>query len=422
MKNKKINKNFSFLSTALLILAIFLFSGSGAKAILNIQSNDDLYEQMDPQIQKLKEEIQTHQKSVEDLQKQQAAYEESLKIKRREINSLKNQIGILEDSMAKLALEIQANQLQIEQNNLEIQNLELQIDHKKEEIKNQQLKMGGVLRTVDKIDRQKSHLEILVIEGSLSGFFKELNELQILEGGLKNSFNNLTELKNDLEEKREKLETRKEQLDQLRGKLVANKGRLAGDKVAKSQLITQTNGQEKTFQQLLNEVKTEQNRIEAEIQNLEVEARKRLLETQGALPNDNGFIWPVASREVAAYFHDPDYPFRYIFEHPAIDIGSTPQGTPVRAARSGYVAKAKYSNSSNYAYILVVHTGGLSTVYGHISKSYVTEDDFVVQGEVIGLSGGMPGTAGAGRLTTGPHLHFEVRLNGIPVDPLKYLP
>lgn len=394
----------------------------GQSTVLTAQSEQDVLENLDPQIQKLKDEIQKHQTSVEDLEKQQAAYEESIKVKRRQINTLNNQLGILEDGIAKLMLEIKTNELQIEQTNLEIQNLELQIDYKNEQIINQQERMADVLIAIDKIDRKKSHLEILIINGSLSDFFKGLNELQILESNLKKDLNNLKTFKADLEEKKNSLEGRKKQLNSLHDKLTSNQEKLEGDRAVKDRLLGETKGQESNFQKLLTEVKAEQAKIESEIQNLEVEARRRILDTQGILPSDNGFIWPVSSRKVTSLFHDPDYPFRYIFEHPAIDIGDTRQGSPIRAARSGYVAKVKFDGSSGYGYILIVHAGGLSTVYGHISRPYIKEDDFVVQGEVIALSGGLPGSAGAGRLTTAPHLHFEVRLNGIPVDPLKYLP
>ena len=61
-------------------------------------------------------------------------------------------------------------------------------------------------------------------------------------------------------------------------------------------------------------------------------------------------------------------------------------------------------------------------VSGTIKNIYVDFNAPVKKGQVIGLSGGTPGTNGAGPFTTGPHLHFEVRVNGIPDDPLKYLP
>ena len=120
-------------------------------------------------------------------------------------------------------------------------------------------------------------------------------------------------------------------------------------------------------------------------------------------------------------FHDPDYPYRNILgEHPGWDIRAK-QGTTITAAADGYVAKTTFNGSKNYAYIMLIHGNGLATVYGHVSASYVVQDQYVTQGQPIGRTGAMPGSAGAGPFTTGPHLHFEVRLNGIPVDPAGYL-
>ena len=71
---------------------------------------------------------------------------------------------------------------------------------------------------------------------------------------------------------------------------------------------------------------------------------------------------------------------------------------------------------------MLMHNDELATVYGHISAFNVSEGQYIKQGDVIGLSGGTPGTLGAGWMTTGAHLHLEVRVNGRPVDALNYLP
>lgn len=409
----------------LIILALFIFANFLLPLKLTAQNfiKTAVLEPADPQIQELKEKIESQQKRIEDLQKQQKVYEESLKAKRQQISKLKNLVGILDDSMAKLSLEIEGAELEIEQSQLEIESLNLQINYKEKGIADQQTRMAQIFKTLEKNERQKNFLEVLVLSGTLGKFFQGINQLQTLENTLKNQLDTLNSLKKELSDKKSNLEERQRQLNSLKDDLLGKKEKLAGDKNVKTSLLKETRGQESTFQTLLAQVKAEQAQIESDIQNLEVRARKRLLENNGILPNDNGLIWPAPSRKISSYFHDPDYPFRYIFEHPAIDIGSTPQGTAVRAAASGYVARVQFvPDSPKYGYILLVHNGGLSTVYGHLNKIYVTEDSFVVQGEVIALSGGIPGTTGAGNLTTGPHLHFETRLNGIPVNPLDYLP
>ena len=142
----------------------------------------------------------------------------------------------------------------------------------------------------------------------------------------------------------------------------------------------------------------------------------RPYETSGSLT----FAWPVVPEEgISAGFRDGSYSARFGFQHDAIDIPAE-QGTPVFAPEDGTVVAV---NERGYGYntIFLEHDGGVTTVYGHLSKFLVEKGDYVRKGELIAASGGRPGSKGAGLLTTGPHLHFEVRLHDQAIDPLYYL-
>ncbi len=131
------------------------------------------------------------------------------------------------------------------------------------------------------------------------------------------------------------------------------------------------------------------------------------------------FVWPVPANKITAGFHDPTYPKRW-GQHNAVDIRAK-QFTEIRAPANAYVFQTKDSGTG-YSYIVLAHKSNLVTVYGHVSEIMVTPGTIVRKGEVIGLSGGTPGTKGAGLQTTGPHLHFEVYYKGTSVNPLNYLP
>lgn len=103
-------------------------------------------------------------------------------------------------------------------------------------------------------------------------------------------------------------------------------------------------------------------------------------------------------------------------KHQGLDL-SAEVGTPVLAVRAGIVAAAK-QNSGMGKYVIIKHAADIITVYGHLSKISVAKGQVIRQGQVIGRVGK---TGNANFRGIQPHLHFEVRRNGIPQDPLRYL-
>lgn len=130
-------------------------------------------------------------------------------------------------------------------------------------------------------------------------------------------------------------------------------------------------------------------------------------------PGSGSMIWPVDG-PIASGFGPRTIEGHYEY-HPGIDI-AVPEGTPIRAALSGTVAFTEpEASSGGYGnYTCIDHGGGLSTCYAHQSAFAVSAGEAVQQGEVIGYSG-------CTGYCLGPHVHFEVRINGEVVDPLGYL-
>ncbi|MGR4065624.1 MAG: murein hydrolase activator EnvC family protein [Vulcanimicrobiaceae bacterium] len=161
---------------------------------------------------------------------------------------------------------------------------------------------------------------------------------------------------------------------------------------------------------------------ESELEGL-IQERQRELEDQrraagiatGSAGSDNSggqFSWPV-SGTITSPFGWRRNPFGGAPEfHQGLDIAA-PSGTTVTAAASGTIIMAQwYGGYGNY--ILIDHGGGYSTGYGHLSAMYVSSGQQVARGQAIGA-------VGSTGESTGPHLHFEVRINGKPVDPAAHL-
>lgn len=375
-----------------------------------------------PEVERINREIQGKRSQIESLRAEIGKREEQVRVKRTEAASLKNQIGILENRIAKAALDIQAAEIEIETTHLEIAGLESVIAERIAAILKNKAFVAEYLRTIYRYD-DRGYLEVLLLHDKFSEFFDVIKSLQDVQTSLTDRVQALKADKAALEEQKKTREEKRIALQNLKKRIEQTRENLEDEQQGKQTLVHKVQLSEKDLRRELATLRAEQQAIDNELAALENSLRKKL--SENARFNRLGasvgkFSWPVSpERGITTYFHDPDYPFRYVFEHPGLDIRSA-QGNTVRAASGGVVARAKDAGLG-YSYIMIVHPGGLSTVYGHVSKLLVTEDQFVEAGDVVALSGGAPGTAGAGKLTTGPHLHFEIRLNGIPVNPLEYL-
>lgn len=378
-------------------------------------------EKLNGEIKNINKNIQKNKERIKQIEEQKKYYSDIIQKVQSEKASLNNQLAILDNRLAKAELDIESTEIEIEKVDLEIRKTNIAIDSKNKEIETEKNNIESALRLMHKQD-EISALEIILLNNSFADFVSQVKYLEDISEEIKNKLDNIKEYKKQLEEEKEKLNKKNESLAVLKNTLDEERKQLEEEMGNRSFILEQTKSSEKEYQRLLAGAKEEQRAAEADIASLEQAARSKVSSLSGDKLefNDSGFIWPVPKNTITSLFHDPDYPFRRIFEHPAVDI-RVGQGTPLKATASGYVARAKNAGKG-YSYIMLIHGDGLSTVYGHVSKIYVEEDEYVVQGQVIGLSGGMPGTPGAGSLTTGAHLHFEVRSGGIPVNPLEYLP
>ena len=123
--------------------------------------------------------------------------------------------------------------------------------------------------------------------------------------------------------------------------------------------------------------------------------------------------------KITARFMDENYKYTLGREHLGTDLWA-PQGTPFYAPADGMIKKVA-QNGYSYSYLIIDHGEDLYSLYGHISAVDVTEGQIVHRGEILGKTGGTPGTPGAGFFTTGAHLHMEVFYKGQHVDPENWL-
>ncbi|HVL37765.1 MAG TPA: peptidoglycan DD-metalloendopeptidase family protein [Fimbriimonadaceae bacterium] len=211
---------------------------------------------------------------------------------------------------------------------------------------------------------------------------------------------------------REQVAERKERQDRL----VVEVSRLKRDQEMQQHSLEVARSEK---QELLQDLRGQQQELEKMLAQLEaeeaaIEARLAALARRGSsLPAFTGRFMRPVNAGVTSGFGMRFHPILKVNRlHKGVDFGA-PTGTPIYAAADGIVITAGYSNGYGNMVILD-HGGGVTTLYGHASRLYVSEGQRVSKGERIAA-------VGSTGLSTGPHLHWEVRINGQPVNPLGRL-
>jgi murein DD-endopeptidase MepM/ murein hydrolase activator NlpD len=165
---------------------------------------------------------------------------------------------------------------------------------------------------------------------------------------------------------------------------------------------------------LVGTLRAQQDQIEADLQ-AESDRIAQLARDSGGGPalGNGTFIRPVSGSITSSFGYRTDPVTGATAFHAGVDFGAS-CGTPIKAAGTGVVISAGFNSGGYGNMTLINHGAGLSTLYGHQSSIIVSAGQSVSQGQVIGY-------VGSTGKSTGCHLHFEVRVNGNPVDPLGYL-
>ena len=196
----------------------------------------------------------------------------------------------------------------------------------------------------------------------------------------------------------------------LRDRLLHSNRVLASARAAKQHDLTAARANERDWTQEADTLSAVSSQLAAQIQSAQSSPPPSSDTSSDGTPapssSSSGLIWPVSGPITSPFG------MRWGKLHPGLDIGAG-MGTPIKAAAAGRVIVAAYDGG--YGNLVVIdHGNGLATAYAHQSQIAVSVGQQVAQGQTIGY-------VGSTGFSTGPHLHFEVRVNGSPVDPMGYL-
>lgn len=349
-----------------------------------------------------------------DLQTQQQELQNQINNATGELEGVQEELSENLRQVQKLDEKIQTSQTELDELNTKITELQTSLDEVGEKLKVAE----------ERYNRQKEILEVRLVamyETSDTQYLDVILSSRSISDFLSNYFlitelaNYDTELLEDMKEQKDEIELAKKKLDYTQEQYATIKQNqtktakiLENTKTVRENYIAKLSDQEKELQAQIDECNSKFAEVNAEILSLALQG----IDTKYI---GGELAWPIPGyTRITSKFGMRYHPIlHYTKLHTGVDV-SAPTGANFVAANDGIVVKAGY-NGAYGNMVIIDHGGGVSTLYAHGSEIMVQVGQTVKRGETVVLKVGSTG------YSTGPHAHFEVRLNGVVTDPLPYI-
>lgn len=276
------------------------------------------------------------------------------------------------------------------------------------------------------INGRLSYLDVVIGSKDFSDF---ANRLEVLKRIIDSDITLINEIKKeraDIEAHKQKLEADRAKLVELEKAALAKQAEIEQKKAERNVVLQKAQNDRATAMQAIEELNASSAQVSAMLKERQAARAAAAAAASAAAAQSSGgqgasdnwvqgtgqLGWPVSGEITSPYGYRVHPIWGTTIYHSGIDIG-VDEGTPVHAADGGVVVWSGWMGGYGYA-VVIDHGNGLSTLYGHNSELAVDEGQSVAKGQVISY-------AGSTGNSTGPHVHFEVRVNGDPVDPMGYL-
>ncbi|MEM7555385.1 MAG: peptidoglycan DD-metalloendopeptidase family protein [Cyanobacteria bacterium P01_A01_bin.84] len=365
--------------------------------------------------------VSTPAQTIKQLRQQQ----QQVKQKSQNINQEKNHLTILEKEAQERLGGLEKN-LKITNNNIEdsqkrlqqaqqrLEELQTQLAIAENYYKERQNSTVARLRFLQRSPIDKGWA-VLLQSHDMNDFFSRRRQLKLVYNADQQILNKLTLQASKIKQQRTDVEFKKNEIALIRQQLLAQKTDYETHTQVQEKLIARLNSDRNALEAAQAQLEKDSLGLGRLIQQKVAEAKAREIAKARSkriwIRGSGIMAFPTDARISSPYGYRTHPVLGYRRLHTGMDFAAS-YGTNIRAANSGTVIYSGWYGGYGKA-VIINHGKGITTLYGHNSKLYVSEGDTVKRGQPISA-------VGSTGLSTGPHLHFEVRKNGTPVNPANY--